>query len=307
MSKHLLFLFLDGVGLGPDDPAGNPLARAEMPHLRALLGGRALVNGGGLPLENERASLLALDANLGVPDLPQSATGQAVLLTGRNIPAELGYHYGPKPNPAVAAYLEQDTLFHRLGAAGKRCGLLSGYPPRYFSAIASGKRLYSAVPLAASRAGLRLRDDEDIRQGQALPADLTGAGWMQQPGFPVIPVQTPEQAGRQLAAIARQHDFSFFEYWLSDYAGHQQDWPQALKLLSDLDAFLGGLLAGWDNANGLILLTSDHGNLEDLSTRRHTANPVPALLVGQAAARRQFADGLRELSGVAGKVLDFLG
>ena len=37
---RLLFLFLDGLGLGTDDPATNPLVRADMPRLRALLGGQ---------------------------------------------------------------------------------------------------------------------------------------------------------------------------------------------------------------------------------------------------------------------------
>ncbi|MDO9170716.1 MAG: hypothetical protein Q7W29_02680, partial [bacterium] len=34
----------------------------------------------------------------------------------------------------------------------------------------------------------------------------------------------------------------------------------------------------------LVLLTSDHGNLEDLSTRSHTRNPVPLLAWGPGAA-----------------------
>jgi len=37
----VLLLFLDGVGLGEDDPDTNPFARAEMPVLTGLLGGRA--------------------------------------------------------------------------------------------------------------------------------------------------------------------------------------------------------------------------------------------------------------------------
>ncbi|MDO9349413.1 MAG: hypothetical protein Q7T47_09010, partial [Anaerolineales bacterium] len=96
----VFFLFLDGVGLGADDPAVNPLVRAAMPNLQTLLAGRRMTKDAA-PCENGRATLLALDANLGVPGLPQSATGQAVLLTGENVPAALGHHYGPKPNPAV--------------------------------------------------------------------------------------------------------------------------------------------------------------------------------------------------------------
>ena len=55
----------------------------------------------------------------------------------------------------------------------------------------------------------------------------------------------------------------------------------AVALLQSVDEMLGGLLAAWDDEKGLILLTSDHGNMEDLSTRRHTMNPVPALIVGE--------------------------
>src|SRR5512137_1241571 len=101
---RVLFLFLDGVGLGPNDPNTNPLAQAAMPNLSRLLDGQRLVVG-ETPQVTDRATVVALDACLGVPGTPQSATGQATLLTGRNVPAEIGYHYGPKPNPAVAAYL----------------------------------------------------------------------------------------------------------------------------------------------------------------------------------------------------------
>ncbi len=89
----LLFLFLDGVGLGEDDPATNPFASTPMPHLTELLGGHRLVSDGfqdgdgKLLTDNARASLLAMDACLGVEGLPQSATGQAALFTGKNVPA----------------------------------------------------------------------------------------------------------------------------------------------------------------------------------------------------------------------------
>jgi len=121
---RILFLFLDGVGLGADDPAINPFVHAHMPRLRTLLGGHPLT-ASAAPFEGERATLVPLDASLGVDGLPQSATGQAVLLTGRNIPKEIGQHYGPKPNPEVAAYLKDGaTLFSWLRAEGKSAALL---------------------------------------------------------------------------------------------------------------------------------------------------------------------------------------
>jgi 2,3-bisphosphoglycerate-independent phosphoglycerate mutase len=258
------------------------------------------------PLESRRASLLALDACLGVPGLPQSATGQTVLLTGQNVPALLGYHYGPKPNPPVAEFLANGNLFSRLCKAGRRTAFLNAFPPGYFDGIHSGKRMYAAIAQAAVNAGLPLGTLDDLRNGRALSADFTAQGWRERLGLPNTPVLSPFEAGQRLAELATRQDFSLFEYWLSDYAGHGQDMQAACGLLESFDQVLEGLLAGWDDAAGLILLTSDHGNLEDLSTRRHTANPVPALVIGARELRRRFTRGLHDLTEVAPAIMGFL-
>ncbi len=299
---RVLFIFLDGVGLGDNDPAVNPFARAHMPVLESLLGGRQLL-AGVAPYVGPRASLYALDAALGVPGLPQSATGQAVLLTGLNVPAQIGEHYGPKPNPPIATFLQNGTLFSRVTEAGKSAALLNAYPPRYFHGVDSGKRLYSAIPLAVTSAGIPLLTKDDLYAGRALSADFTGEGWTGVLGFPDAPVLEPKAAGHRLAELAARYDFAFFEYWASDYAGHKQDMPWALKQLDILDGVLGGLLEAWDDTQGLILITSDHGNMEDLSTRRHTSARVPGLLIGSTRARASFASDLKDLSNISPAIL----
>jgi hypothetical protein len=301
---RVLFLFLDGVGLGRDDPSLNPFARADLPNLTRLLDGRRLLIDSA-PLQNGRATLLALDACLGVAGLPQSATGQAVLLTGRNIPAEIGYHYGPKPDKATSATLEDGGIFGALTRAGKRAALLNAYPLAYFQGIHSGRRLYSSIPLAVTKAGIPLRSAEDLMAGKAISADFTGQGWHERLGHSEIPLLSPAEAGRRLADVSSGLDFAFFEYWLTDYAGHGQQMDAAVRLLEQFDAVLGGLLSVWDDENGLIVLTSDHGNLEDVSTRRHTLSPVPLLLVGNARAREKFS-GVKDLTGVIPAILDVL-
>jgi hypothetical protein len=301
----ILFLFLDGVGLGEDDPQRNPFAQARMPALIDLLDGKRMLFSAA-PLEGRRASLLALDACLGVPGLPQSATGQTVLLTGQNVPALLGYHYGPKPNPQVAEFLANGNLFSRLTQAGRRAAFLNAFPPGYFDGIHSGRRIYAAIAQAVVNAGLPLGTLEDLRRGRALSADFTAQGWRERLGQPDTPVLSPYEAGQRLAELAAGQDFSLFEYWLSDYAGHGQDMQAACGLLESFDQVLAGLLAGWDDSAGLILLTSDHGNLEDLSTRRHTANPVPALVIGAPELRHRFTSELHDLTGVAPAIMEFL-
>jgi 2,3-bisphosphoglycerate-independent phosphoglycerate mutase len=302
---HVLFFFLDGIGLGMDDPDSNPFARADLPNLQRLLDGRRLLSNSA-PFSGARASLLALDACLGVPGVPQSATGQAALLSGTNIPAAIGYHYGPKPNPSVAEFLRDGTLFSHLLRKGRRVASLNAYPPPYFEAINSGRRNYSAIPLALSSAGVALKTAEDLYAGRALSADLTGHGWRTRLGHPNSPVLKPRQAGQLLAKLTTENDLSFFEYWLSDYAGHGQNMVQACELLETFDAVMGGLLEAWDDSGGLIVITSDHGNLEDLSTRRHTLNPAPGLLVGAPELRQVFTEGLKDLTGVTPAILRLL-
>lgn len=293
---RVLFIFLDGIGLGESNRETNPFTTAKMPNLNRLLGGRSLLKNAA-PFHGEHASLLAVDPAVGVSGLPQSATGQAILLTGKNIPAELGYHYGPKPNPDVAAFLKADTLFSNLAKAGKKTALLNAYPPRYFHGIDSGKRLYSSIPLAVTNAGLPLFKHDDLFAGRALSADFTGEGWRTMLGFIDAPVMDADHAGRKLGALAKEYDFSLFEYWASDYAGHKQQMDEAVHLMETFDAILGGLVDVWKD--GLILVTSDHGNMEDLSTRRHTDANVPALVIGDKAAREEFTRGMKYLTDIA--------
>jgi 2,3-bisphosphoglycerate-independent phosphoglycerate mutase len=293
---RVLFIFLDGIGLGPNDPETNPFARANMPTLNRLLDGRSLLRDSA-PFHGEYASLLGIDAAVGVGGLPQSATGQAILLTGKNIPAELGYHYGPKPNPAVAAYLKDKTLFSNFANAGKKTALLNAYPPRYFDGIDSGKRLYSSIPLAVTNAGLPLFRHDDLFAGNALSADFTGEGWRTMLGFIDAPVMQENEAGRKLAAVAKEYDFALFEYWASDYAGHGQEMDTAVRLMETFDGVLAGLVEAWED--GLILVTSDHGNMEDLSTRRHTDALVPALVIGDKTAREEFTRDMKALTDIA--------
>jgi 2,3-bisphosphoglycerate-independent phosphoglycerate mutase len=279
---HVLILFLDGVGLGPSDPSTNPFCTASMPNLTSLLNGSRLTLD-ACPFTGEVASLYALNTTLGVPGLPQSATGQAVLLTGRNVPAEIGEHYGPKPNPAVIGILRENNLFKQILARGGSAKLLNAYPPRYFEAISSGRRLFSAIPMAVDAAGIDLMTAEDLQARRA-----------------------PENAGKHLALLSQKYTLSWFDYWLSDYAGHRAGEEQAVRLLETLDEVLGGLIQTWEMTQDLIILTSDHGNLEDLSARGHTFNPVPALLIGPSILRQKFALNLSDLTSFYGGVLQVL-
>jgi hypothetical protein len=302
--RRVILLFLDGVGLGIDDPAINPLVAADLSTLDRLLDHHPLVAATGA-LTTDQAVLIPTDAQMGVPGRPQSATGQAAIVTGINAPARLGEHYGPRPDQRVRDILDEGSIFARLNNNGtSRAYFCNAYPQGYFDAIERGKRLLSAVPYAATVGGQRLPDADSLRAGRSLSADFTGEGWRRELGYPEAPVYTLEEAGAQLWRIAQDYRFVFFEHWLTDILGHRRNLPGAVKALERFDRFLAGLMAATDLENTLIIVTSDHGNVEDCSHRKHTENPALTLLLG--AGRNQYADRIRGLDDIVPAILDFL-
>lgn len=271
-----LFLFIDGVGIGPDDPDTNPLAAADIPRLHALLGGRPVA---GTPArEGEGEIYRPLDATLGHQGLPQSATGQTALLTGRNGAAIMDGHYGPWPGPTLRDVLRKDTLFHQAPGPAR---LPNVYPPGYFRAIDDGRARVNVPVFAAQQAGVPLLDLNDYRDGRGIPADLTGE-FMERIDPSLAPLE-PAEAGRRLAREAGAGTFTFFDLWLTDRIGHRGTFAEAVAFASRLDGFLGGVL---DNlAGSTLVITSDHGNFEDKTVRTHTKHPVPLIAVGPDAGR----------------------
>jgi hypothetical protein len=299
----VILLFLDGVGLGSADPAVNPLAQPVYPTLLRLLDGKLPVAATGR-LSTAAAELIPTDAQMGVPGRPQSATGQAAIVTGVNAPAVLGEHYGPRPDGRVRAILEADSLFAHLNGLGRNAYFCNAYPDRYLEAIQRGKRLLSAVPYAAQVGGQRLLTPTDVATGTALSADFTNRAWRDELGYADAPVHTPQAAGAQLWRIAQPYSFVFFEHWMTDVLGHSGDMAGAVADLQVFDGFLEGLLAAADLANTLIIVTSDHGNVEDCSHGKHTENPALSLVLGDG--RRTYAARIAALTDFAPVIVDFL-
>lgn len=293
-----MFVFLDGVGLG-DEAAYNPWAVAPTPLLDALLGSRLTAS--LKPVTRPALVVRHLDAGLGYPGLPQSATGQATLLTGVNAAAVMNGHYGPYPGPTLKELLKVGTLFSAVSAAGGKSVLANAFPPSYLQRVEEGYKV--SVPVyAALAAGLTLGDLAAYRAGLALSADLTGDALQALDAS--LPVLLPEAAGRRLAEMAKRHTLTFFDFWLSDTAGHRWPLDQAIALVARLDRFLAGLVGGLDLAEVTLLITSDHGNLEDKRVKTHTANPVPLLALGPGAGAYAGAESLLDVFGAA---LDSLG
>ncbi len=216
----------------------------------------------------------------------------------------IGEHYGPRPNPAIREIIAQDNLFKQVIANGGTAALLEAYPPRFHQAIGSGKRLASSYQQAALEAGLVLFSEEKIYSGEALSGDWTGAGWRSELGYTDTPVYTPEEAGERMVKISRQYDFAFFSHWMSDVIGHRGTILDGVNLLEIFDGVMTGALAEWHDDEGMIVITSDHGNMEDLSHTKHTDNDVPTVIIG--TGREAFASSIHTLADIAPGVENYL-
>lgn len=300
----ILLLFLDGIGLGEDNPEVNPFARASLPNLKRLSNGKAWLNTTGRQ-ESDRAIFVSTDPRLGVSGRPQSGTSQAAILTGINVPDRIGRHYGPKPDRETRQIIAEDNLFKRIRAAGKSAALLDAYPPRLLASIARGKTLPSSIQQAAMEAGQSLFTTEDVRENRALTAEWTGHEWHEHLRITDIPLLTPYEAGKQLVTLSQEYDFAMHSHWLTDYVGHRGPIEHGVELLERFDGVIQGLLDHWDDSAGIVIITSDHGNLEQIDNRHHTENDVPTVIIGDK--KHSFAEKLQSLTDIAPAILSLIG
>jgi hypothetical protein len=294
--RHILLIFMDGIGLGEDDRMTNPFAAAHTPTLDALAGGHRWLRSTGRRA-GTRSLFIPTDPRMGIPGKPQSASGQAAIVTGRNIPALIGEHYGPRPNEAIRALLAEDNFFKQVVAHGKSAALIEGYPPRRFEEIERGKALRASYQEALHQAGLPMFGEDKIYSGDALAVDWTGEGWRTHLGYTDSPIYTPHEGGRRMAQIAKHYDFAMFSHWMTDLVGHRGSLADGVRLVELFDAVMAGALEAWDDDDGLMIITSDHGNMEDLSHNKHTENDVPTVVIGRG--REAFAAHISTLADIA--------
>ncbi len=311
---RIAFVFVDGVGLGPAGPA-NPLAVPGLEILRNLRdaawippadGGRpdslpAVVRDTPLP---HRGLALATDPSLGIGGLPQSATGQTSILTGENGAAAMGRHMYGYPTPTLQKILMRSSIFKTLAEANRPTAFLNAFGPRFFDL---GEEVWSqplsATTWAVRASGLPFRSFADLQEDRAVFHDIDHASLQADPGG--IEPRDPAGAGRIFAREAGELEFSLFEFFQTDKAGHTMDREKADRELLKLERFLAAALDELDLEETTLILTSDHGNIEDLSTKMHTHNPVPTLVFGRGVPF--FAKRLDRLENFTPAILEYLG
>ena len=126
-------------------------------------------------------------------------------------------------------------------------------------------------------------------------------------------MSAPEVTDKLVDAIrSARLDLIVVNYANGDMVGHTGILAAAVKAAETLDACLGRLEAAVKAAGGVMLVTADHGNCEQMLDpesgephTQHTLNRVPAFLVNPPAGVSSLADG--RLSDVAPTLLQLMG
>lgn len=144
--------------------------------------------------------------------------------------------------------------------------------------------------------------DIELKEGKAVPADLTGE--FMKKFYPDVKIITPEESGKIIAGLLGEYDFVMYEFPFTDEAGHNQDFELALEYISRIERFLDSLLRTLNLNEHLVILTSDHGNIEDLSVKTHTLNKVPTIIWGRG--KEKVAGEIRSLLDITPVIIKYL-
>lgn len=288
----VLLIFIDGLGIG-ESGENNPMSHTiEFEPIAHFTDADSNVSFEGV--------VIPTDPRLGVEGRPQSASGQTTILTGINAPKLLGYHKQGFPNADLRGVIAEHSIFLRL----KRLGIeenvfVNAYTPRFFH---EPPRWKSATTCAVEAAGMQFRKLPDLVGRKAIFHDFTNQTLVER-GFE-LDVLSPSDAAKNLARFTESYRFILYEHFITDKIGHDQDLEAAKIHLPQLAEFVRETVKNIDLEKTTIILTSDHGNVEDLSVRNHTLNDVPTIVWGRR--KDETARSIKDLTHITPAIVRLL-
>jgi 2,3-bisphosphoglycerate-independent phosphoglycerate mutase len=286
--RRVIFIFIDGAGVGKSE-ANNPFFQTKSLFLPFWQGAMILPDG---------TPLAAIDATLGIPGPPQSASGQTALFCGVGAREIANSHHNGYPDRHLRKIILEKNLLLQLQKNNVRARFLNAYPVFYeffntehlrinadgrfwFSPLfpEQFKRRISVTSCMLLAAGALPFTEKDISAKKALYQDYSNRQLISQ-GLQ-LPEYSPVQAAAIIVDAAQDYEFILYEYFQTDVYAHRRSYAECIDLIRDLDILVGSLLSQLDQKLDTLVLTSDHGNLEDFHSRGHSRNPVPFLAWGK--------------------------
>jgi 2,3-bisphosphoglycerate-independent phosphoglycerate mutase len=293
-------IFIDGVGIGKNDYEFNPFFKygfetfdnifGEIPHL------------GKTHIERNGIYLFPTDARMDIEGLPQSGTGQVSIFCGVNAPKFVGKHFGPFPYSTTIPIIAEKNIFKHYKDQKRSAFFANAYPKVFFDYLKSGKTRLSVTSLSCRLTGIKLNSVTDVRKAKALTAEITNERWNKKLNYNLDEIK-PETGARRLLRLAKQNDFTLYEFFLTDHLGHGRIIDEFDKIYKNLDKFLLTILKEVNKKEITLIVCSDHGNFEDLSVKTHTTNPALTITAGYKA--EQLAKNIKDLSDIKPTIIKY--
>ena len=128
----------------------------------------------------------------------------------------------------------------------------------------------------------------------------------------------PEMSAREVtekvvdAINSKKYDCIILNYANPDMVGHTGSLEAAIKAIETVDECLGKVVEAVEKQNGVLLITADHGNAEQMIDYKtgephtaHTTNPVPIILITDNKKYKLKENG--KLADLAPTMLDLMG
>lgn len=308
--NKMIFIFLDGVGIG-DNSKLNPFFIANGQYLPFYQGINKLADG---------TVVKKIDPLLNIPGIPQSASGQTTIFTGENIPAILNTHKGSYPDQFMRKIIKRKNLLQILKNSNVRVKFLNAYPvfskfftARHIKILDDGrfffsekfpdifKRKISTTTCMMISCDLSPYNEKDIIAKRSIYQDFTNSALIEK-GLKISEF-SPETAADIIFSNSRSNDFILYEYFQTDIYGHRRSFHDCVYLIKQLDRLLKKLISLLNNKYDTLLLTSDHGNLEDYSTKSHTKNQVPLVIWGKQ--KKKLREEINNIADITPAIINF--
>ena len=310
--RRMIFIFLDGVGIGPPSPV-NPFLASEAEYLPFYKGNPGWPD--GTPIKS-------IDALFGIQGPPQSATGQTTLFTGRIIPRLLNKHQGSYPNRLMRKIIREQNILSMLKKRDIRASFINAYPVfapfftedhvhiapdgqikfsnQFPEAYKNRLSVTSCMMISSQQ---KPYDEKDLLSEKSIFQDYSNQT-LKERGLS-LPEFSPEKAAKIIYDRSREFNFVLYEYFQTDIYAHRKSFEDGIELIKRLNRLIKKLLELLDKSSESLLITSDHGNLEDSSIQNHTLNPVPLILWGEGLDKLR--NRTHTIAEVSPAILDYFG
>lgn len=112
----------------------------------------------------------------------------------------------------------------------------------------------------------------------------------------------------------RKYDFTVLNFAAPDMIGHTGNLTAGIECCHKVDKYLGEIVKAYTRAGGTVLITADHGNIEEMINLKtgeidteHSCNQVPFIVVNKNIAKKVKFRSNGSLGDIAPTILDLLG